>query len=228
MLESLTIVLENLPNILAGSLVTISIVLCSLTLGFALGVPLAVRQAYGCCAEQLLVRLFVWFFRGTPVLVLLFLFYYGLPVITGMDISAFTASCLVLGLASAAYQSQIFRGAIASLPQGQLQAARALGMSDIRGIISVILPQALRFSIPAWTNEFSILLKDSALVFALGGAQDIMARAHFAASRTYEHIPFYLTAGLLYYVITLLGLWGMRKVEKKVYIPGYAVGGKAL
>ncbi len=227
MLESIATVIEALPNILAGSVVTVAIVLCSLSLGFVLGVPLSVGQVYGNTPARWGVAVFVWFFRGTPILVLLFLFYYGLPVILGFDISAFAASCLVLGLASAAYQSQIFRGAIISLPNGQLNAARALGMTDGQGILSVILPQALRFSIPGWTNEFSILLKDSALVFALGGAQDMMARIHFAASRTYEHIAFYLTAGVLYYVITIIGLRVMRQVEKKVYIPGYAAGGGA-
>ncbi|MDL2210369.1 amino acid ABC transporter permease [Desulfovibrio sp. OttesenSCG-928-O18] len=227
MVESLINIFESLPNILMGSLVTVGIVLCSLSLGFALGVPLAVGQVYGNAALRWPVAVFVWFFRGTPILVLLFLFYYGLPEVLGVDISAVTASCLVLGLASAAYQSQIFRGAILSLPRGQLNAARALGMSDGEGILTVILPQALRFAIPGWTNEFSILLKDSALVFALGGAQDMMARTHFAASRTYDHIAFYLTAGVLYYLITLAGLKAMRQLEKKVYIPGYAAGGSA-
>ena len=227
MLESLFIVWEALPNILAGSAVTISIVLCSLALGFLLGVPLAVGQVYGFLPVRCAVGVFVWFFRGTPILVLLFLFYYGLPGMLGFDISAFTASCLVLGFASAAYQSQIFRGSILALPHGQLKAARALGMGDPLAIMEIILPQALRFSIPGWTNEFSILLKDSALVFVLGGAQDMMARTHFAASRTYEHIAFYLTAGVLYYCITLIGLRALRQLEKKVYIPGYATGGGA-
>lgn len=225
MLTSLFNVFEALPNILAGSVVTVSIVVCSLGLGFALGVPLAVSQVYGSRPLRWAVAGFVWFFRGTPILVLLFLFYYGLPMALGFDISAFAASCLVLGFASAAYQSQIFRGSILSLPAGQLKAARALGMLDGAGVRSIILPQALRFSIPGWTNEFSILLKDSALVFVLGGAQDMMARTHFAASRTYDHIAFYLTAGVLYCLITLIGLKALRQLEKKVYIPGYATGG---
>ena len=227
MVESLLNVIEALPNILAGSVVTISIVACSLSLGFVLGVPLAVGQVYGSRPARCGVAAFAWFFRGTPILVLLFLFYYGLSLVIGFDISAFTASCLVLGLASAAYQSQIFRGAMQALPQGQLRAARALGMTDASGIAAVILPQALRLAIPGWTNEFSILLKDSALVFVLGGAQDMMARAHFAASRTHDPIAFYLTAGVLYYGITLVGLRGLRLLEKKVYIPGYATGGGA-
>ena len=227
MVESLLNVIEALPNILAGSVVTISIVLCSLSLGFVLGVPLAVGQVYGSRPVRYTVAVFVWFFRGTPILVLLFLFYYGLPLVLGFDISAFVASCLVLGFASAAYQSQIFRGSIQSLPQGQLKAAQALGMTNTTGIINVILPQTLRLSIPGWTNEFSILIKDSALVFVLAGAQDMMARTHFAASRTHDPITFYLTAGVLYYAITLVGLRGLRRLEKRTRIPGYVTGGGA-
>ena len=222
MLESLQTIAVSLPYILTGSLVTVSIVLASLSLGFVCGIPLALMQVYGNAATRWFVRFYVWFFRGTPILVLLFLFFFGLPQILGIDISAFTASCLVLGMTSGAYQSQIFRGSILSLPAGQRRAALALGMNGAQTTACVVLPQALRLSIPAWTNEYSILLKDSALVFALGGAQDIMARTHFVASRTYEHIPMYLLAGLIYYIITLIGLKALRKLEKRVAIPGYA------
>lgn len=127
-------------------------------------------------------------------------------------------------MASAAYQSQIFRGSIQTLPVGQLRAARALGMSDAQAIRSIILPQAMRLSIPGWSNEFSILLKDSAMCFVLG-TPEIMARTHFVASRTYEHLPLYITAGILYFCITLVGVYLLRKLERKVHIPGYAVSG---
>ena len=84
--------------------------------------------------------------------------------------NAFFAAILVLGMTTGAYQTQIFKGAILSLPQGQLKAARSLGMNDISAITSIILPQALRFSIPAWSNEYSIVLKDSALAYVIGVA----------------------------------------------------------
>ena len=137
-----------------------------------------------------------------------------------LEISTIGASCLVLGMTSAAYQSQIFRGAIQSIPTGQLKAGRALGMKDSQSIVHVILPQALRLSIPGWSNEYSILLKDSAMCFALG-TPEIMARTHFVASRTYEHLPLYITAGVIYFAITLAGVSMLRNLEKKVRIPGY-------
>ena len=213
-------IFEALPYILEGTLVTILLVVGALFLGFCLGVPMAVAQVYGPKPVSRLVGFYVWFFRGVPVLLLLFLFYYGLFGLIGLEIGTIGASCIVLGMTSAAYQSQIFRGAIQSLPAGQLKAGRALGMRDSQSIIHVILPQALRLSIPGWSNEYSILLKDSAMCFALG-TPEIMARTHFVASRTYEHLPLYITAGLIYFAITMAGVTLLRRLERKARIPGY-------
>ncbi|MCG6973058.1 MAG: amino acid ABC transporter permease [Desulfobacterales bacterium] len=221
MLNTFSVILEALPYLLKGAVVTSGIVIGAMGIGLVLGVHMAVGQVYGNRAFRWLVNLYVWFFRGVPVLVLLFLFYFGLFTLAGLNLSAFAASILVLGMTTAAYQSQIFRGAILSLPRGQLQAARALGMSDTKAIISIILPQALRFSIPGWSNEYSIILKDSALAFVLG-TSEIMARSHFVASRTYQELPLYITAGCLYFILTWLGVRALLKLEAKVRIPGYS------
>ena len=216
----LSTIFEALPYILEGTLVTVLLVVGALFLGFCLGVPMAVAQVYGPKPVSRLVGFYVWFFRGVPVLLLLFLFYYGLFGLIGLEVGTIGASCIVLGMTSAAYQSQIFRGAIQSLPAGQLKAGRALGMTDGQSILHVILPQALRLSIPGWSNEYSILLKDSAMCFALG-TPEIMARTHFVASRTYEHLPLYITAGLIYFAITMAGVTLLRRLERKARIPGY-------
>ena len=216
----LSTIFEALPYILEGTLVTILLVVGALFLGFCLGVPMAVAQVYGPKPVSRLVGFYVWFFRGVPVLLLLFLFYYGLFGLIGLEVGTIGASCIVLGMTSAAYQSQIFRGAIQSLPAGQLKAGRALGMTDGQSILHVILPQSLRLSIPGWSNEYSILLKDSAMCFALG-TPEIMARTHFVASRTYEHLPLYITAGLIYFAITMAGVTLLRHLERKARIPGY-------
>lgn len=221
-MDSLTVVLNALPAILAGSFVTIGNVTASLAMGLVLGVPLAVGQVYGNQWVRRLVALYVWFFRGVPILVLLFLCY-GLFISLGLPADPFLICCLVLGCTSTAYQSQIFRGAIESLPQGQLKAARALGMRDLTGIRCIILPQALRLSIPGWANEFSILLKDSAICYVLG-TQDIMARTSFVAARTHEHLALYAAAGLIYFVLTLVVLKLLRRLEDKVHVPGYSTG----
>lgn len=219
--EGLLAVIDALPYMLKGSLVTVGVVIGAMSLGLAFGVPLAVGNVYGPKWLRKVVAVYVWFFRGVPLLVLLFLFYFGLFSLMGINLSAFSAGTIVLGLISSAYQSQIFRGAMLSLPEGQLKAARALGMSDGKAIVFIILPQALRFSIPAWSNEYSIILKDSAVTYALGVAE-IMARTHFVASRTYQHLPLYLAAGLIYLVLTYIGTRSLRLLEEKVKIPGYS------
>ena len=221
-MNSLLVVYNALPSILSGSLVTVGNVTLSLTMGLLLGVPMAVAQVYGGPWLRRLVALYVWFFRGVPILVLLFLCY-GLFISLGITLDPFFICCIVLGSTSTAYQSQIFRGSIESLPHGQLNAARALGMRESTGICSIILPQALRLSIPGWANEFSILLKDSAICFVLG-TQDIMARTSFVAARTHEHLALYATAGVLYFVLTLAVLKLLRCLEQKVHVPGYSSG----
>ena len=221
-IDKLLVIGEALPYILGGVIVTVGTVVGALGLGFVLGIPMAVGQIYGPTPVRLLVRLYVWFFRGTPLLVLLFLFYFGLFQFIGLDVSAFIASCLVLGLTSAAYQSQIFRASISALPMGQMKAARALGMSDTQALRNIILPQALRLSIPGWSNEFSILLKDSALAYALG-TPEIRGGGNFVATRTYTHLPLYIVAAILYFLITLVGLYFLRALERKARIPGYNI-----
>lgn len=222
-MDSLLVVLQALPAILPGVLVTVGNVAVSLAMGLALGVPFAIAQVYGPAWLARLVRLYVWFFRGVPILVLLFLFY-GFFISLGLPAEPFLISCLVLGCTSTAYQSQIFRGAMESLPRGQLLAARALGMSDASGIGCIILPQALRLSIPGWANEFSILLKDSAICFVLG-TQDIMARTSFVAARTHEHLALYAAAGVIYFFLTIIVLRLLRRLEARVHVPGYTSGG---
>lgn len=220
-MNSLLVVLQALPAILPGILVTIGNVGVALAIGLLLGVPFATAQVYGPGWAKRLVSLYVWFFRGVPILVLLFLFY-GLFINFGLPAEPFAIACLVLGATSASYQSQIFRGAIQSLPAGQLKAARALGMSEFQGITQIVLPQALRLSIPGWANEYSILLKDSAICFVLG-TQDIMARTSFVAARTHEHLALYAAAGLIYFLLTAIVLKWLRKLENTLHIPGYDV-----
>ena len=219
--ESTVTVSGALPWLLEGAGITVATVLCAMFGGLIFGVIFAVGQVYGPAWVKRLIGLYVWFFRGVPILVLLYLFYFGLANQLGLDISAFTASCIVLGLTSTAYQSQIFRGSMLSISQGQLKAGLALGMSMPVGIINIVLPQALRLAIPGWTNEYSILLKDSALVSVLG-TMELMARTKAIATSTADYGAFYISAALLYFIITFIGVRTLRFFERKVQVPGYA------
>ena len=138
-----------------------------------------------------------------------------------LDLSPFLVSIVVLGLISSAYQSQILRGAILSIPEGQLKAARAIGMSDTKAIATVILPQAFRLAIPGWSNEYTIIMKNSAVTYALGVAE-IMARANHVAARTYQHFWLYLLAGFIFLALTYIGTKLLSLLQKKVAIKGYA------
>ena len=221
--DKIPVILNALPYILQGSVVTLITVIGSLALGFCIGLPLAVLQVYGPSFIRRLIGVYVWFFRGMPILLLLFLFYFGLFEVIGLNLSTITASCLVLGMASAAYQSQIFRGSIETLPVGQFRAARALGMNDGQAIRHIVLPQALRLSIPGWSNEFSILLKDSALCFVLGTLKS------WPAPTSWPRGPTSTCRSTLRQAcctgITLVGVHILRVLERKVHIPGYAVSG---
>lgn len=219
---------EALPYMLGGVIWTVGLIVGAMLLGLFLGVPLAVMQVYGPWPVRKLVNTHVWLFRGIPILVQMYIFYFGLlswlsqvPLLENLGLdSPFVAAVLVLGLTSSAYQSQIFRGAIQSLPAGQLKAARALGMSDAQAIRSIILPQALRLSIPGWSNEYSILLKDSALAFSIG-VVEIMARMRSVASATHEPVSMTFLAGIIFFVLTWVGVKALNMLENKVRIAGY-------
>jgi len=225
---------DALPYMLGGVVWTVGLIVGAMLLGLALGVPLSVLQVYGPKPVRRAVSLYVWLFRGIPILVQLYIFYFGIlswlstvPGLTqlGLD-SPFVAAVLVLGLTSSAYQSQIFRGAIQSLPQGQLKAARALGMTDAQAIRTIVLPQALRLSIPAWSNEYSILLKDSALAFTIG-VVEIMARMRAIASATHEPVSMAFVAGIIFFALTWVGVKALALLENKVRIAGYTRQGAA-
>ncbi len=221
MIKSLLVIEQGLPYMLQGAVVNVIVVLSAMLFGFVLGLPLAVGQVYGNRVIRRIIGIYVWFFRGIPLLVFLFLFYFGLFTWLNINMSAFMVATMVLGLISSAYQSQILRGAMASLPQGQMKAARALGMSDTKAIFFIVLPQAFRLSIPGWTNEYAILLKDSAVTYALG-VTELMSRAHHIASRTYQHLAIYLAAGFIFLIFTYIGTKLLNMLHKKVSIPGYS------
>lgn len=215
--------------ILGGVGMTGALITSAMLMGLALGLGLASLQVYGPRWAGRLVGLYVWFFRGVPILVLMFLFHFGLggqletllSAALGEQVRfpALASAITVLGLCSTAYQSQIFRGAMQSIPAGQFKAAKALGMSGPLAVRAIILPQVLRLSIPAWSNEYSILLKDSAIAFVIG-VSEIMARFKAVASTTHRYLLMYILAGLLYFVLTYVGVRLLAALHRKISTPG--------
>lgn len=220
MTDSLQLIASNLPFILKGSLVTLRLVFSALGLGFILGLFLAVWQVYAPKPFPRIISLYVWFFRGLPNLVLLFLFYFGLFPLLGLDLTPFMIAVIAFGLRSSAYQSQIFRGCIRSLGSGQMMAARSLGMTNMQAIKSIILPQALRIAIPGWSNEYPILLTDSAVSYAIG-VMEILTRGSLTVSRTYQPMPIYLTCAVIFILLNYGGMKILNYIENRVRIPGF-------
>lgn len=213
------LIISSLPYLIQGLGITIVLAVCMLTLGFVVGLGLALMEVYGRFGLPLLATLFERLFRAIPAIVLLFLFYYGLSDL--FNISSFTAAVLALGLRTSAYQSQIFRGALLSVPRGQMLAARSIGLSQAQGIINVVIPQALRQAIGPWTNEALSELKDTSLAFTVG-VVELMRHASYIVSSNYGHaLPIYISVAVLYLIVSLLMSFGLTTLKRKMALPGF-------
>ncbi len=211
--------LKELPYLLEGTLIALELLLVFISLGFAIGIVLSVTEVYGGRWASALAVLIVGFFRGVPAVVLIFLFYYGLSDI--YNISSFAAASLALGFRTGAYQSQIFKGAIQAVGTGQMMAARSLGMSKIQAIWSVVLPQALRFAIGPWSNEFASELKDTSLAYTIG-VVELLRRAKYIVSYTYGNaLLVYGLCAIFYLILIRLGNTALYRIESKLQMPGF-------
>ncbi len=222
-MDQLNLIWQGLPSLLSGTLVTIALTIYFLALGFFLGILLALGRVYGSRFVRLLIILpFERFFRAVPALVLLFLFYFGSSFFN-VNISAFMAAILAMGLRSAAYQSEIFRGAIQSIGEGQMKAARSIGMNTFQSIRYIILPQALRLSIPPWTNEYAVVLKDSSLAYAVG-VTELLRQGRYIVARTFGNaLLIYTVCALIYFILVFAGNQLLKILEEKYKIPGYEI-----
>lgn len=213
-----------LPDFIKGAGVTIELTVVGLVIGFFLGLALALARSYGPGWLKAIAIGYIELFRGTPLLVQLFIIYYGLPSL-GLTLSRMLSAYLALGLNSAAYQAEYFRGSLQAIGSSQMTAGRAIGLSRWKTIWYIILPQALRLMIPAWSNEPISLLKTTAVVFLIA-VQDLMAQAKRAAADTYDPIGSYLAVAVVYLVMVFILNWGLKYLERKTVIPGFEMESK--
>lgn len=209
---------KALPAMVRGSVLTVEISAVSLMIGLLGGIPLAFLQVYGNKFFSKLCAAFAKLFRGTPLLVQLFLVYFGLPQF-GITFSPTFATFLTLGVNSAAYQMEYIRGAIISVGDGQMMTARAMGMSQIKATRVIILPQVLRLMLPSWANEAVYMIKNTAIVYLIA-VPELMAQTKILISRFYNPIQAYLTVAVFYFVIVGIITMIFAFVENKVKIPG--------
>ncbi len=207
-----------LPVFLSGVVITIKLTAVGLAFGFVIGLMAALARVYGGRYLKAISIIYIEVFRGTPLLVQLFLIYFGLPDL-GITLDRMTAAYIAMSLNSGAYQAEYLRGAIQSVGSGQMMAARAIGLKRSQAIWNIILPQALRMVIPAWSNEPVSLLKSSAVAFLIA-VPDLMTQAKSIAARTYDPIGTYLAAGVVYLVLVFILAGIIQVIEKKVRIPG--------
>ncbi len=216
--------IQSLPDFWDGLLVTLQLTVVGLGMGFVLGLLAALGRSYGNTWMRALSIGYIELFRGTPLLVQLFLIYYGLPGL-GITFSRLLSAYLALGLNSGAYQAEYLRGAILSIGDGQMMAGRAIGMSRWNTIRYVILPQALRLVIPSWSNEPISLLKSTAIAFLIA-VPDLMTEAKSIAARTYDPIGAYLAVALVYLIVVALLSEVLKWMERRARIPGFEMEGK--
>jgi polar amino acid transport system permease protein len=216
--------MKSLPAFADGAWVTLQLTFVGLAIGFVLGLAAALARVYGGKFSRALAIGYIELFRGTPLLVQLFIVYYGLPD-TGITLSRMFCAFLVLGLNSGAYQAEYLRGSLLAVGESQMMAARSIGLSRIKAIFFIILPQALRLAIPAWSNEPISLLKSSAVTYLIT-IPDLMARAKAIAADTYNPIWTYLAVGVVYIFMVFVIDRVLKFLEHIAKIPGLELEGK--
>jgi polar amino acid transport system permease protein len=205
--------LYALPFLMQGLLITLWISVLVVVLSLASGLILGVGLVYGPRPLQWIIRLFSDCIRGIPILVLLFVVYYGFPPL-GIAIDSFWAGVLALTLFKAAQVIEYVRGAISSIPKGQMEAGMAIGLTFVQRLQSVIFPQAVRRFLPPWINGVTDAVKGSALISLLG-VVDLMQSINEVIGRTYEAMPLYLLGAFMYFAINYSLSLTSRFVERR-------------
>jgi polar amino acid transport system permease protein len=198
----LTLLLDSMPLLLKGALMTLKIAAMVAVIGIILGTLIGLGRTSGMRWLSAILRAFVEVIRGTPLYTQLLLVVFGVPLTLNVQYDEFTAAIITMGVNSSAYVSEIIRAGIQSIDKGQMEAARSVGMNHAKAMLYIILPQAFKRVIPPLLNEVVTLIKDSSLIGALA-LVELTRTAQLIASKTYQPFPAYVGAALLYLVMTL-------------------------
>ncbi|MBL0433286.1 amino acid ABC transporter permease [Aeromonas hydrophila] len=202
------------PLLSAGLIFTVPLTLITFVLGIVLGLSVALARLYGPAPLVMLVRFYVWLIRGTPLLVQLFLIFYGLPS-AGIVLDAFTAAVIGFTLNIGAYSSEIIRATLAAIPKGQWEAAYSIGMNWPQVMWRVILPQTARIAVPPLSNTFISLVKDTSLAAAVT-VPELFQAAQRLASVTYEPLILYVETALIYLLFSSVLSTLQDKLEQRL------------
>ncbi len=220
---NLQLMWESAPRLLGGTALTVQLVLLSLLLGFVLAIAIALMRLSGIRTLSSFASAYVFVFRGTPLLVQIFLIYFGLAQFEAVRESIawivlrepFWAAIIALTLNTGAYTSEIFRGGIQAVPYGEIEAAKACGMSRLMSYRRIILPLALRQALPAYGNEMILMVKASSLASTIT-LLEITGIARSIIARTYSPVEVFIVAGVIYLAINFAITLFVQRMEHRL------------
>lgn len=215
------VIIKWLPKLAQGATLTLELVAIAVIAGLLLAIPLGIARSSKRWYVRSLPYAYIFFFRGTPLLVQLFLVYYGLAQFDAVRESAlwpylrdpFWCATVTMTLHMAAYIAEILRGAIQAIPPGEIEAARALGMSRSKAMFYIILPRAARIGLPAYSNEVILMLKASALASTVT-LLELTGMARTIIARTYLPVEIFFAAGVFYLVMAYVLVRGFKLLER--------------
>ena len=210
-----------LPKLIQGATLTLELTALSVIAGLIVAIPLGIARSSKLWYVRSLPYAYIFFFRGTPLLIHLFLVYYGLgqfeavrdSVLWPYLRSPFWCAIITMTLHTAAYIAEILRGAIQAIPPGEIEAARALGMSRFKTLIHIVLPRAARIGLPAYSNEVILMLKASSLASTVT-LLELTGMTRTIIARTYQTVDMFLIAGVIYLVMSFVLIQGFKLLER--------------
>ena len=210
-----------LPKLIQGATLTLELTALSVIAGLIVAIPLGIARSSKLWYVRSLPYGYIFFFRGTPLLIQLFLVYYGLGQFEAVRESVlwpylrdpFWCAVLTMTLHTAAYIAEILRGAIQAIPPGEIEAARALGMSRGKTLLHIVLPRAARIGLPAYSNEVILMLKASSLASTVT-LLELTGMTRTIIARNYLTVDMFLTAGMIYLVMSFVLIQGFKLLER--------------
>ncbi|WP_020652243.1 amino acid ABC transporter permease [Massilia niastensis] len=213
-MELIALLQEAAPVMLLGAGYTLLFAVASMIGGLALGVPVALMRIAPWRLLRLPASLYVSVMRGTPLLVQIFVIYYGLPSV-GIEFTPVTAGVLALSLNAGAYLSESLRGAIRSISEGQWRASFSLGLGYWQTLGYIVMPQALRVAVPSMSNTLISLIKDTSLVSVITMTELMLATKEVIAT-TFQPLPLYIAAAVIYWCLSLFFEFLQRRAEQRL------------
>jgi polar amino acid transport system permease protein len=212
--ELIDYTIRIMPTLLQGTLIMIELFALTLLFSLPLGLPVTLGSTCRFRVVRFICKCYIWIFRGTPLLLQLFFFYFMVPILWGIRIGPFPTAVITFVLNYAAYFAEIYRGGMNSIDAGQYEAAHSLGLTKHQTMMGIIVPQTLRVVLPPVTNEAIVLIKDTALVSCIG-VYDLMRNSKVFVSRD-VNLTAYVIAGAIYLLFTFLMTVFANYLERRV------------